>query len=51
MAISTRIKANHRPGVKGGEATPAPKKDFGSATGYAKPAKTKAGLTGSPKKK
>ena len=51
MAINTKITANKRPGVQHGAASPAPKKDFGSATPYAPFSKTNIGLTGQPRPK
>jgi hypothetical protein len=51
MTIGNKIPANKGKGAGKGKADAAPKKSFGAATAYAAPAKTKAGLTGSPKKK
>ncbi len=49
MGSSTKTPASQRPDVKKGGASAAPKKDFGCATAYANPSKTKAGVTGSKK--
>lgn len=49
MSLSNKTPANQRPGTQKGKAGAAPKKDLGSATGYAPFSKTKAGLTGSKK--
>ena len=53
VPINTKIPANQRPGVKKGDASAAPKKDFGSATKYADFSKTHPGVAngGTTKKK